>query len=92
MFDKMRAKTEEQREELYREAIEFGYEIDVTENIATAGFGTTRDFKYRWTIKRASNGVPVRTGYGMSIWLAHRNAEMVLKRVIKRDKRRAAKK
>ena len=44
------------------------YTYEVTENIATAGLGTTKRLKYRWTIK--NDGAIVKAGYSFTAGLA----------------------
>lgn len=85
MFEKMRAGNEAAREE----AVQRGYSVEITENIGTSGFGTTKDFKFRWRIMR--DGRVVRAGYAMWQRNAQWQADQVLKQVMKKEDKREAK-
>lgn len=61
------------------------FTLDVRENIATAGFGTTSGLKYRWTVQH--HGRYVKTGYDFTIRSAQRNAERWIQGVCEGKKR-----
>lgn len=48
------------------------YTYEVTENIATAGMGTTSLMKYRWVIKR--DGAIIKAGYSFTMPMADKVA------------------
>lgn len=55
------------------------YTYEVTENIATAGLGTTKSLKYRWTIKR--DGVILKVGYAFTAASADGMARMKIAKI-----------
>jgi hypothetical protein len=64
------------------------YAINIGENIATAGFGTTRNLKYRWSVLVKETGEPLKTGYAFTYrdaWLA--GDRWIDAMLYKRDKR-----
>lgn len=89
-LDAARKRTEEKieqdqtkRQEPLDRARELGYTFEVTDNIATAGLGTTTGIKYRWTVYDKDK-TPVKAGYAVTIGDGRRRGEMQLRKIGKK--------
>jgi hypothetical protein len=60
------------------------FKVEATENIATAGFGTTAGLKYRWTVTDNETERPIKVGYSVSIRDAYRQGDAYIAKQYKK--------
>ncbi len=58
------------------------FQIDVVENIATAGFGLTSKAKYRYHVTDTATGVPQKTDYALTHGQAHMFAAKYVEQIL----------